>query len=105
MTKIVDRLVFQLKQKGMSEAQARSVAIGHLQKSGVLKPGSTELTPKGMVRNSMSAASRAKDRAAKASGAHKPGEYLYNQMNNVAHLKEPHHAVKVTKVRKTPTHK
>lgn len=89
--KIVVRLTEQLEKKGMSKAEAHDVAVKHLQKSGVLHLGSMLLTDRGVVRDNMTAAERAKDRASKASGGHKPAAYTYNQMNNVAHLKKPPH--------------
>lgn len=102
--KIVDRLVSQLTAKGMSAAEAHAVAISHLQKSGVLQKGSNALTDKGQVRNAMSAADRAKDRASRYSGGlHAPSSYGYNPKTNLATLKEPKgHAVKVSKERRTP---
>lgn len=86
MPKILERLVSQLRAKGMPESQAYAVATKQQQKAGNLKPGTQELTAKGLKRQEMGAAGRAKDRAAKASG-HKASEYTYNQMNNTARLK------------------
>ena len=80
---IRERLVQQLKAKGMPEAKANAIATFQLQKAGDLKAGSTEMTAKGKERTAMGAAGRAKDRAAKASG-HAAGEFKYNQMNNTA---------------------
>jgi hypothetical protein len=86
MPKLYDRLVSQLKAKGMPEKEAYAVAAKQLQKAGDLKPGTQELTSKGKVRQEMGAAGRAKDRAAKASG-HKASEFKYNQLTNRARLK------------------
>lgn len=86
MPNILDRLVSQLKAKGMPEGQAYATATKTLQKSGSLKPGTQELTAKGKQRSKLGAAGRAKDRAAKQSG-HKPSDYKYNQLNNTARLR------------------
>ena len=86
MPKILDRLVSQLKAKGKPEGQARAIATSTLQKSGSLKRGSDQMTPKGEARSKMGAAGRAKDRAAKVSGR-KASDYKYNQLNNTARVK------------------
>jgi len=86
MQKLYDRLVSQLKAKGMPEKEAYAVASKQLQRAGDLKPGTKELTSKGKTREAMGAAGRAKDRAAKASG-HKASEFKYNQFTNRARLK------------------
>lgn len=83
---ILQRLVEQLKRKGMSTGMANAVARKTLQKSGNLKKGSDEMTEKGKKRSKMGAAGRAKDRAAKASGR-KASDYKYNPRNNGASLK------------------
>ena len=80
---ILKRLISQLKANGMSEGQARAVAIKKLQESGNLKKGSTEATAKGKKRGKMTPAQRAKDRAAKKSGG-KASDYKYNKKNNSA---------------------
>ena len=85
--KIVDRLVSQLKAKGMDNDKAHAVARSQLQKHGILKKGSEELTDKGKKRNSMSAGERAKDRAAKKDGK-SPADYKYNKKTNIATQKE-----------------
>ncbi|TDN70392.1 hypothetical protein [Paraburkholderia sp. BL10I2N1] len=87
MPKILERLEGQLEKKGMGKSQAAAVATSSLQKNGVLKKGTQQLTPKGEARNSMTAAERARDRAAKAAGK-KPADYTYNQMKNTARLKK-----------------
>ena len=84
---ILDRLVQQLMAKGMDKKQAFATATSQLQKNGVLKNGSQELTQKGKKRNSMSAGERAKDRAAKKDGR-KPSEYSYNKKTNIATLSD-----------------
>ena len=86
MPRILDRLVSQLKAKGKSESQAFAIATKALQKSGNLKPGSTEPTRKGVVRGNMTPAERAKDRQSKRSG-HPPSAYKYNSSTNLATLK------------------
>lgn len=85
MPKIYDRLVKQLTAKGVKNPHA--VATKQLQKSGVMKKGTKELTPKGKKRQAMGAAGRAKDRAAKYSG-NKASDYKYNKRTNRATLKK-----------------
>lgn len=87
MPKIFERLVSQLKAKGMPDSMAYATATKTLQKSGNLKPGTQELTSKGKARQEMGASGRAKDRAAKFSGK-KPEDYKYNQLTNTARLKK-----------------
>jgi hypothetical protein len=84
--KLYDRLVSQLLARGMSKDRAHATATAQLQKSGSFKPGTRELTKHGEKRQSMGAAGRAKDRAAKRSGR-KPSEYKYNPKTNGATLK------------------
>lgn len=86
MPKIMDRLVGQLKKKGKSEKAAYAIATSSLQKSGSLKKGSNKLTSKGKKRQSMSAASRAKNRAATRAGK-SARKYKYNSKTNQAKLK------------------
>jgi len=86
MPKIMERLASQLKAKGLPESAAYGTATKVLQKSGNLKKGTQELTPKGKKRQEMGAAGRAKDRAAKAS-VHSAKDFKYNQLNNTARLK------------------
>lgn len=83
---IVKRLRSQLKAKGMNPGQAAAVANKTLQKSGVLKPGSMELTKKGAERQRMGAEGRAKSRAAKYGGG-KPSDYVYSKKTNRARKK------------------
>ena len=84
---IYDRLVSQLKAKGKSDDAAHAIATSQLQKHGILKKGTRELTDKGRERNSMSASERAKDRAAKKDGK-SPEDYEYNKKTNIATQKE-----------------
>jgi len=84
---ILDRLVTQLKDKGMDNDKAHAVARSQLQKHGILKQGSDELTDKGKKRNSMTPAERAKDRAAKKDG-NSSNEYKYNKKTNIATKEE-----------------
>jgi len=84
---ILDRLVKQLMDKGMDKNRAYAVATSSLQKRGVLKKGTQQLTDKGEGRNSMTAAERAKDRAAKRSGR-RVSDYKYNNRTNIATLKD-----------------
>jgi hypothetical protein len=88
MPKILERLRSQLMAKGMPKPNAYAVATSQLQKHGVLKKGSQELTPKGQTRNSMTAGERAKDRAAKESKGRSTTQYKYNPKTNRATLKK-----------------
>jgi hypothetical protein len=84
--KILERLIGQLKNKGMEVGPATAIATSTLQKSGTLKSGSHTLTKKGAERQGMGAAGRAKDRAATESG--KPTKsYAYNPQTNKATLR------------------
>ena len=84
---ILDRLVTQLKDKGMDNDKANAIARSQLQKHGVLKKGTDDLTAHGEKRNAMGAAGRAKDRAAKKDGK-SPKDYNYNPRTNIATQKE-----------------
>ena len=86
MPKILDRLVSQLKAKGMSEKAAFAIATKKLQETGNLKKGTAKATKKGVTRGNMTAGQRAIQRAAKLSG--KPvSAYKYNAKTNRATLK------------------
>lgn len=85
--KILRRLVGQLEKQGMDTGRANATARASLQRSGVLKKGTDQLTAKGKKRESMGAEGRAKDRASKASGR-KASEYSYNPRTNRATLKK-----------------
>jgi hypothetical protein len=87
MPKILERLKSQLMAKGMPKPNAYAVATSQLQKHGVLKRGSQELTPKGQTRNAMSPGERAKSRAAKYSD-NKASSYNYSAKTNRATLKK-----------------
>lgn len=86
MPAILERLVSQLRAKGKSKSAAYAIATKTLQRSGNLKPGTSEATAKGKRRGAMTPAARAKDRAAKR-GNHKPSDYKYNRKTNLATLK------------------
>ena len=86
MPAILERLARQLRSKGVSNSYA--IATSQLQKHGILKKGSTDLTDYGKKRNTMSPAERAKDRAAKYSGKNKAADYKYNKKTNRARLKK-----------------
>ena len=81
MPKILERLVSQLEAKGKDKKAAFAIATSALQKSGNLKPGTTQATTKGIKRGNMSAGERAKDRAVKRSGG-TPSDYVYNRKTN-----------------------
>jgi hypothetical protein len=83
MPKILHRLVDQLKAKGTPESSAWAIATKQQQKAGNLKPGTQDLTAKGVKRQAMGAAGRAKDRAAKAGGG-SPSDYTYSKKTNQA---------------------
>tara|TARA_R100000152_G_C6762659_1_gene186954 strand:- start:640 stop:915 length:276 start_codon:yes stop_codon:yes gene_type:complete len=86
MPKILDRLVQQLKDKGLSEDKAWATAVKTLRKGGSLRKDG-KLTQKGKQRQVMGAAGRAKDRASKYSGGkHAPSDYVYNSVTNRATL-------------------
>ena len=87
MPKIKDRLVSQLRKKGMSKDKAHATATKKLQKAGVLKKGTAKLTTKGKKRQAMGAAGRAKDRAAKYAGK-KSSQYKYSKKTNRATLRK-----------------
>ena len=87
MSKIRDRLVRQLKAKGMSAAKSNATATKVLQKSGNLKKGSTKPTAKGKKRGKMTPAARSADRASKKSGR-KASDYKYKRKNNTSVLKK-----------------
>jgi hypothetical protein len=74
---LVNRLSAQVGNKGE--------AIAILKKRGDMS-ATGALTPKGKQRNSMTAAGRAKDRAAKAEG-HPAKDFSYNPKTNSARLK------------------
>lgn len=86
MPAILERLVSQLKAKGYNDRAAHAIAVSSLQKSGNLKPGTEEATPKGARRGAMSPAQRAKDRAAKRSGR-PTHDYKYSAKTNRATLR------------------
>ena len=86
MPKIIDRLVQQLKAKGLPQGKAWATAIKTLRKGGSLDRKG-ELTKRGKERQAMGAAGRAKDRASKYSGGkHAPSDYTYNPITNRATL-------------------
>lgn len=86
MPAILDRLVSQLKAEGMDEKKAWAIANSQLQKHGIFKKGTRELTAHGKVRNEMSPAQRAIDRQARYEG--KPrSAFKYDPKTNKATLK------------------
>lgn len=86
MPAILERLVSQLRAKGKSKSSAFAIATAALQRSGNLKPGTQQATPKGNRRGAMTPAQRAKDRASKISGKSK-SKYKYSKKTNRATLK------------------
>lgn len=70
-----------------AQVGSRSMAIGILKKRGQLKSDGKTFTALGAVRNSMTAAERAKSRASKKSGK-SVSEYTYNPKTNRATLKK-----------------
>lgn len=83
MTKLLARLTQQLRDKGNKNPRGMAAAL--LTKQGSMKDG--KLTAKGEKRQSLGAAGRAKDRAAKRLGG-KPGDYAYNPRTNHAGKRE-----------------
>jgi len=86
MTKILDRLVAQLKAKGKTEKAAYAIAISQLQKSKNLKKNSTKPTVKGIKQGNKTPSERAKLRQAKYSNR-KASDFKYNKKTNRATLK------------------
>ena len=64
MPKILDRVVRQLKAKGVADPYA--VGVSAMQKAGNLKKGSLEATKQGVRRGNMTPDQRAKARRARA---------------------------------------
>jgi len=85
MSKILSRLVSQLKAKGKSTKTAYAIATSIMQKSGNLKIGTKTNTAKGSKRGNMTPAERAKDRMAKISG--KPMQWVENKVNRATTFK------------------
>lgn len=76
--KLLERLTEQVGDKGL--------AIAILQKRGHLKSDGKTYTKAGMIRNQMTAAERAKDRASKETGRPKE-DFAYNPRTNKAKLR------------------
>lgn len=83
--KIFNRLVSQLKAKGLPPAMAYATANKKLKEYGI-KDKKGNLTAKGKKRNKMSAESRAKDREAKRQGK-SVRNFTYSKKTNRATLK------------------
>lgn len=75
---LIDRLA--------SQVGSRKAAIEILIKRGRLEKDGKTLTPAGMIRNSMTAEERAKDRASKRTGI-SPDNFKYNPRTNRAYKK------------------
>lgn len=82
---ILTRLISQLKAKGHNDASARAIAVSALQRSGNLKPGTEDATPKGTRRGAMSPGERAKDRESRRTGRPRT-DYKYTSKTNRATL-------------------
>mgnify|MGYP000966156928 FL=1 len=88
-SKLLERLISQLMERGMKKDQAIQIATEALQKSGNLFPGTTKPTPKGIARGAMTPAQRAIDRAIKSSPKkHSKKDFTYNPKTNRATLKK-----------------
>lgn len=85
-SKLLERLMSQLKAQGHSEEEALQIGTKSLQDSGSLHPGTTIPTAKGIERGRMTPAMRAIDRASKGT-KHKASDYIYNSGTNRATLK------------------
>jgi hypothetical protein len=83
---LIDRLTMQLKDSGTSAHKARDMALSILRDRGHVHQNSERLTPEGQKRESLGAAGRALDRAARASGKH-PSAFMYDPRTNRARLK------------------
>lgn len=86
MSKILDRLVKQLKDKGYSNKAAFAIATSSLQKSNNLKKNSAKPTAKGIKQGNKTPSERAKLRQAKYTNK-KVSDFKYNKKNNRATLK------------------
>jgi len=86
MSKILDRLVKQLKAKGNSEKAAYAIAVAKLQESKNLKKNSTKPTAKGVKQGNKTPSERAKLRQAKYTNK-KVSDFKYNKKTNRATLK------------------
>ena len=82
MAAIVNRLISQLKARGMSESKANAVATSQMRKSGNIDVYGNA-TIKGIKRGYMRPGERAKDRKSKQYGG-RPEDYTYNPINNSA---------------------
>jgi hypothetical protein len=69
-----------------AQVGSRDSAIKILQQRGHLKPDGKTFTALGAARNAMTAAERAKDRAATKLGKD-PSQFIYNPKTNIAQLK------------------
>ena len=69
-----------------AQVGSRDSAIKILQQRGHLKPDGKTLTASGTARDAMTAAERAKDRAATKLGKD-PSQFIYNPKTNTARLK------------------
>ena len=87
MTRILKRLVSQLKSKGYDNKSSYAIATSKLQKSGNLKRGSNKPTVKGSIAGRKTPAERAIKRAVKSSGR-SPNAYKYSARTNRATLKK-----------------
>ena len=87
MTRILKRLVSQLKNKGHNKKSSYAIATSKLQKSGNLKGGSNKPTLKGSIAGRKTPAQRAIKRAVKLSGK-LPSAYNYSSITNRATLKK-----------------
>ncbi len=70
-----------------SQVGDRKKALDILAKRGHVVPGTSKLTPTGIIRNNMTAEERAIERAAKGSGKF-TGMYQYDPKTNKATLKK-----------------
>jgi len=70
-----------------SQVGSRNKALDILARRGHVVPGTSKLTPTGMIRNNMTAEERAIQRAAKGSGKF-ASMYTYNPKTNKATLKK-----------------
>ncbi len=84
-SKIQARLIRQLVAQGKPISDAYRISTSALQRSGNLKPNSTEPTAKGEARGNMTPALRAKLRAVKYAGKGTASDYVYDRATNRAH--------------------
>lgn len=83
---LLERLTEQMRTQKNAPDDPRAAAIAVLQKRGHLKEDGKTFTAAGQARNQMTAAQRAKDRAARKTGL-SPTAFSYDPKTNIARKK------------------